>query len=146
MKDPYEVLGVARAATQDEILKAYHRLAKKLHPDLNPGDKGSESQFKEIASAYDLLSDAEKRRRFDSGEIDASGAEAPRERYYRDYAAEGQPYASSSGYADFVDTDDFLRGNFSAANAASARLRLALQPLHRFPRCSQWRDQADHTA
>ncbi len=112
MKDPYEILGVARAATQDEIRKAYHRLAKKLHPDLNPGDKNAEDRFKEIASAYDLLSDAEKRRRFDSGEIDASGAEAPRERYYRDYAAEGQPYASQSGYADFLDTDDLLAEMF----------------------------------
>jgi DnaJ-class molecular chaperone len=108
MEDPYEILGVARTATQDEIRKAYLRLAKKLHPDLNPGDKTSESRFKEVASAHDLLSDAEKRRRFDSGEIDASGAEAPREKYYRDYAAEAQPYSSPSGYADFVDTDDFL--------------------------------------
>lgn len=109
MQDPYEILGVARAATQDEIRKAYHRLAKKLHPDLNPGDKSSENRFKEVASAYDLLSDDEKRRRFDSGEIDASGAEAPREKYYRDYAgANGQAYESRSGYADFADTDDFL--------------------------------------
>jgi DnaJ-class molecular chaperone len=108
MKDPYEILGVARAATPDEIRKAYHRLAKKLHPDLNPGDKSAESRFKEVASAYDLLSDAEKRRRFDSGEIDASGAEAPPKKYYRDYAAEGPTYDSPSGYADFVDHDDFL--------------------------------------
>ena len=108
MKDPYEILGVARAATQDEIRKSYLRLAKKLHPDLNPGDKSSESRFKEIASAYDLLSDAEKRRRFDSGEIDASGAEAPRDSYYRDYAAKGQSYESPSGYADFIDSDDIL--------------------------------------
>ncbi len=111
MKDPYEILGVARVAKPDEIRKAYHRLAKKLHPDLNPGDKNSESRFKEVASAYDLLSDAEKRRRFDAGEIDASGSETPPESYYRDYAgqaAEGNPYESRSAYADFVDTDDIL--------------------------------------
>ena len=108
MKDPYEILGVERSAAPDKIRKAYHRLAKKLHPDLNPGDKTAETRFKEVASAYGLLSDAEKRRRFDSGEIDASGAEAPRERYYRDYAAEGQAYASPSGYADFADSDDVL--------------------------------------
>jgi DnaJ-class molecular chaperone len=115
MTDPYDVLGVARAATPEEIRKAYHKLAKKLHPDLNPGDKSSESRFKEVAGAYDLLSDPEKRRRFDSGEIDASGVEKPRQQYYRDYAAqagEGDPYESRSGYADFVDTDDILADIF----------------------------------
>jgi DnaJ-class molecular chaperone len=115
MKDPYEILGVARAAAPDEIRKAYHKLAKKLHPDLNPGDKTAESRFKEVAGAYDLLSDAEKRRRFDSGEIDATGAEKPQQRYYRDYAgqaSDGDPYESQSGYADFADTDDILSQMF----------------------------------
>jgi DnaJ-class molecular chaperone len=115
MTDPYESLGVAREAKPEEIRKAYHKLAKKLHPDLNPGDKASENRFKEVASAYDLLSDPEKRRRFDSGEIDASGAEKPQQRYYRDYAAqaaEGDPYDSRSGYADFVDADDILADLF----------------------------------
>jgi DnaJ-class molecular chaperone len=111
MQDPYEILGVARDAAPEEIRKAYLKLAKKLHPDLNPGDKKSESRFKEVAAANDLLSDAEKRRRFDSGEIDASGAEKPQQRYYRDYASqagEESPYESRSGYADFADTDDIL--------------------------------------
>jgi DnaJ-class molecular chaperone len=110
MNDPYEILNVPRAAPPEEVRKAYHRLAKKLHPDLNPGDKKSEERFKQVASAYDLLSDPEKRRRFDSGEIDASGAEAPREKYYRDYAGAGAgtPYEAPSGYADFLDTDDLL--------------------------------------
>lgn len=111
MTDPYEVLGVARGASADEIQKAYRKLAKKYHPDLNPGNKDSEDRFKAVAGAYDLLSDAEKRRRFDNGEIDATGAERPRERYYRDYAPEGfagTPYENSSGFADFADNDDFL--------------------------------------
>ena len=111
MQDPYEILGVARDAAPDAIRKAYLKLAKKLHPDLNPGDKKSESRFKEVAAANDLLSDAEKRRRFDSGEIDASGAEKPQQRYYRDYASQAgdeNPYESRSGYADFADTDDIL--------------------------------------
>ena len=95
MKDPYEILGVAKTASADDIRKAYRKLAKKLHPDLNPGDKRAEEQFKEVAAANDLISDPEKRRRYDAGEIDASGAEKapPNARYYRDYAGEGgHPY------------------------------------------------------
>ena len=71
MKDPYETLGIPRTAAPEDIRKAYRRLAKKLHPDLNPGNKESEERFKEVAGAYDLLSDPDKRQRFDSGEIDA---------------------------------------------------------------------------
>jgi DnaJ-class molecular chaperone len=73
MADPYKTLGVARGASADEIKKAYRKLAKKLHPDVNPGNKKVELQFKETTAAYDLLSDAEKRRKFDSGEIDDQG-------------------------------------------------------------------------
>ena len=72
--DPYTVLGVKRNASQDDIQKAYRRLAKKLHPDLNPGNKRAEEQFKEVSAAYDLLGDTDKRGRYDRGEIDASGA------------------------------------------------------------------------
>ena len=108
MKDPYEILGVARTASADDLQKAYRKLAKKLHPDLNPGNAEAEEKFKEIAGAYDLVGDAEKRKRFDSGEIDASGAERPRQNYYRDYAASEQehPYADNSGFADFMESDD----------------------------------------
>ena len=110
MKDPYEILGVAQTASPEEIRKAYLRLAKKLHPDLNPGSKHSEDRFKEVSAAYDLLSDSDKRQRFDSGEIDASGAERPRERYYKDFAeaAGGHPYENHSGYADFAENDDIF--------------------------------------
>ena len=73
MPDPYKTLGVGRLATADEIKKAYRKLAKKLHPDLNPGDKKIESQFKEISAAYDMLSDVEKRRKYDRGELDDNG-------------------------------------------------------------------------
>src|SRR3954447_6373961 len=107
-RDPYEVLGVQRSASNEDIQKAYRRLAKKLHPDLNPGNRESEEQFKKVASAYDLLSDPEKRARFDRGEIDASGAERPQHEFYRDYAgagAEYHPYATDSGYADMMDSD-----------------------------------------
>jgi len=61
VKDPYETLGVERSASPDTIQKAYRRLAKKLHPDLNPGNKESEERFKELSVAYGLLSDADQR-------------------------------------------------------------------------------------
>ncbi|WP_374654038.1 DnaJ C-terminal domain-containing protein [Dongia sp.] len=73
MPDPYKTLGVGRLATADELKKAYRKLAKKLHPDVNPGDKKIEAQFKEVSAAYDMLSDPEKRRRYDRGEIDDNG-------------------------------------------------------------------------
>lgn len=90
MKDPYETLGVEHSASPDAIQKAYRRLAKKLHPDLNPGNKVSEESFKEISVAYGLLSDADKRARYDRGEIDAMGAEKPRQRFYKDFASESK--------------------------------------------------------
>ena len=64
-RDYYEILGVARDATPEAIKKAYRGLARKLHPDVNPGDKGSEAKFKEVQQAYDILSDQEKRARYD---------------------------------------------------------------------------------
>jgi DnaJ-class molecular chaperone len=75
MRDPYAVLGVERGTSDEAIKKAYRRLAKKLHPDVNPGNRSVEQQFKEVTAAYDLLSDPVKRARFDRGEIDAGGAE-----------------------------------------------------------------------
>lgn len=107
--DPYSVLGVKQDASQDEIQRAYRKLAKKLHPDLNPGNKQAEEQFKEVSAAYDLLGDADKRARFDRGEIDASGVERPQQRYYRDFAERGgSPYSDDSGFADFAAGDDIL--------------------------------------
>jgi DnaJ-class molecular chaperone len=75
MSDPYVILGVAKSASAAELKSAYRKLAKKLHPDVNPGRKDIEQKFKEVTAAYDLLSDADKRARFDRGEIDSQGQE-----------------------------------------------------------------------
>lgn len=86
--DPYRILGVPASATQDEIRKAYRKLAKALHPDLHPGDDAKLAEFKAVSAAHDLLGDPEKRRRFDAGEIDASGQERPERQYYHHYAGQ----------------------------------------------------------
>ena len=87
MANPYETLGVAPNASQDDIRKAYRKAAKETHPDLNPGKPEAEKRFKEINAAYDVVGDADKRKRYDAGEIDETGAERQRERhFYREYA------------------------------------------------------------
>jgi DnaJ-class molecular chaperone len=72
-RDPYDVIGVARTASAEEIKRAFRKKAKTLHPDANPGDAKAQDRFAELNNAYELLSDASKRRSFDRGEIDAEG-------------------------------------------------------------------------
>lgn len=76
--DPYKELGVSRSANADEIRKSFRKLAKQLHPDQNPSDKAAEERFKRVTGAFDILGDAEKKAKFDKGEIDADGRETMR--------------------------------------------------------------------
>ena len=129
--DPYAILGVKRDASPEQIRKTYRKLARKLHPDLNPGNTEAEEQFKNVSRAYDLLNDPEKRARFDRGEIDISGVERPRQRYYRDVSepSADHAYASDAGFADF-DTDDLLSEIFGRRNRADVRRRGADTRYH----------------
>ncbi len=84
--DPYSVLGVPRTASDDEIRRAYLKLVKELHPDVNPA-RAAHERFKKVTSAHDILGDADKRRAFDRGEIDGSGE--PRRPQARQYSGAG---------------------------------------------------------
>ncbi|HEY1072677.1 J domain-containing protein [Brevundimonas sp.] len=121
--DPYKELGVAKGASADEIKKAFRKLAKELHPDKNPGDKAAEERFKRITAAFDLLGDAEKRGKYDRGEIDADGREQ-----FRGFGG-GQPggrpgggfsgFGGSGGRGGFEDIDlEELFGAFGGGRTA----------------------------
>jgi DnaJ-class molecular chaperone len=113
MDDPYKILGVERDAAEGAIQKAYRKLAKLHHPDLNPGKPEAEAKFKQISAAYALLSDPEKRARFDRGEIDAEGAEQAPRGFYRDHGdrAGRSKYQSQPPYGD-EDLESFFRNAF----------------------------------
>ena len=85
-EDPYKILGVSRTASEDEIRSAYRKMAKELHPDLNPGDKQAEEKFKKVSAAFRILGDADLRKKFDRGEIDAGGQERPEAQFYREFS------------------------------------------------------------
>ena len=96
MRDPYSMLGVARDANETEIKKAYHGLAKELHPDLNPDDSVVADRFKEVSAAYSMLGDPAMRTRYDNGEIGADGQEKARRHY--EYA--GGPAGPGDGLVE----------------------------------------------
>lgn len=117
--NPYQALGVSATATADEIRSAFRKLAKKFHPDLNPGNKEAERRFKEANAAYEIIGDADKRGKFDRGEIDASGApiqqkpsfeegnwnqDAGSQRYYYQTQQDGGRYSSAF---EGIDPDFF---------------------------------------
>ena len=123
-RDPYAVLGVSKSASQEEVRTAYRRLAKELHPDLNPGDAGTADRFKDVSAAYAVLGDADKRARYDRGEIDASGAEQPEHAFYRDYADAGGRYTSSAGFQDFSDASDLFADLFGGGDRRAGAFRV----------------------
>ncbi|MBI1365778.1 MAG: DnaJ domain-containing protein [Alphaproteobacteria bacterium] len=106
-KNPYQVLGVAKTASDSEIRAAFRKLAKQYHPDRNPNDKAAEEKFKEVSAAFDILGDAEQRKRFDRGEIDEQGRERPTYRQWQ-----GRPGAESY--------EGFQRGFGAGAGAQGA--------------------------
>jgi curved DNA-binding protein len=102
-RDYYEVLGISKTATADQIKRAYRGLAKKHHPDRNPGDKSAESRFKEVQAAYEVLSDPEKRKLYDQfGRADASGPSAG----WRSGPSGSRVYTWKSGGGPDIPVDD----------------------------------------
>ena len=151
MKDPYETLGVNRSATDKEIKDAFKKLARKFHPDLHPGDKEAEMKFKDISAANDLLKDKEKRLRFDAGEIDASGAERPQERFYRDFA-DGPPTPRMRRRTDLPATrpsksswrERLRPGDGGQRGRSGARAGCELCAASRAAGSGHWRPAHDH--
>src|SRR5579864_9244320 len=111
-KDYYKVLGVARGASSEEIKKAFRKLARKYHPDVNPGDKKAEAKFKEINEAYEVLSDSDKRKKYDTlgpnwQEQFGSGFSERRTYQYNAgsggrFPFDGDP-TGASGFSDFFE-------------------------------------------
>jgi DnaJ-class molecular chaperone len=133
MADPYKTLGIAKTATDEDIRKAYRKLAKEHHPDLNPGSKEAEARFKDISAAHTFLSDPEKRRAFDAGEIDESGQPQAERRFYRDYAEAGagsryQRPEDLGGFEDLGDVfADLFRGRRSGAGQHGAETQFRMR-------------------
>lgn len=128
--DPYKELGVARGASQDEIKKAFRKLAKELHPDKNPGKKEADERFKRVTAAFDIVGDKDKRAKFDRGEIDADGRE--QFRGFGGGAAGGRgpggfgqnPFGQGGGARggfENIDLDDIFGGMFGGARQGGAR-------------------------
>lgn len=115
-ESPYDILGVPHDCSQDDIRRAYRKLARALHPDLNPGDASAEARFKKVSAAYELLKDPERRARFDRGDYGTEEAAPSGRHYYRHYAetGDGARYTSSSGFHDFADYSDLFSDLFGA--------------------------------
>ncbi len=129
--DYYKVLGVSKNASEDEIKKAYRKLARKYHPDVNPGDKVAEKKFKEINEANEVLSDPEKRKKYDQYGKDWKHADQFEEakRRQQQYAHAGGSQAWSGGGAafegDFDDFSDFFQSMFGGGFGRTSGYRRA---------------------
>ena len=123
MRDPYEVLGVSRTASDSAIKKAYHKLAKKLHPDLNPDDSVVANRFKEVSASYSLVGDPDNRKRYDNGEIGEDGQE--KARYHYEYAGgrggPGGGFGGGFGGAQGFNAEDIFGRFFSNVHGGSVR-------------------------
>jgi DnaJ-class molecular chaperone len=121
MQDPYVVLGVSKTATQDEIKKAYRKLAKTTHPDLNPGNKELEKKFKEVSHAFDQVGTPEARAKFEKGENE--------QKQYENHQRHGGGYSQSqnqggrytSGFGDQFDAGDIFESLFGGRGQKSRR-------------------------
>ncbi len=118
MADPYSTLGIARGASEADIKKAYRKLAKELHPDKHPNDPAASDRFSKVTSAYDLLSDKDKRARFDRGEIDGDGNPAA-PFGFSGGGARGPAGGFQSGGADFGDIFEGLFGGRAGPRGGS---------------------------
>ncbi|HVO19085.1 MAG TPA: DnaJ C-terminal domain-containing protein [Anaeromyxobacter sp.] len=118
-RDLYEILGVPRKATAEELKRAYRKLAKKYHPDVNPGNKASEEKFKEVTAAFEVLSDEKRRRLYDEFGPDAlrSGFDERRAEEYRRWKREGAP--SGGMPFDFGDYSRVHVGDFGTFDFAT---------------------------
>jgi DnaJ-class molecular chaperone len=128
-KDPYEILGVQKTDSEAAIRSAYRKLAKRHHPDVNPGKPEAAERFKEISAAYDILSDKEKRARYDRGEIDAAGNEMPPQRpFYREYgdAAGREKYRAGAGFEN-EDLESFFAQAFGGRAAGGGGQRFSMR-------------------
>jgi len=116
MKDYYKILGVEKSASKDEIKKAYKKLARTYHPDLNPNNKKAEEKFKELSEAYEIIGDDSKRQQYDRGEFDSPGQGSGREQgqgpyYYRTQGADSARYKDMFREAfGGIDIEELLRG------------------------------------
>ncbi|MBM4366983.1 MAG: J domain-containing protein [Deltaproteobacteria bacterium] len=122
--DPYGTLGVARTATAEEIRTAYRKLARKYHPDVNPGDKAAEAHFKEVAAAYDVLSDEQKRKNFDEFGADAlhTGFDPDQARAYKRWQEARAHAPPPRAHEDAFDWNlEDLLGQFGAGGPSGSR-------------------------